>query len=506
MPRFFAFSQSRGRVAVTGVWVLHHLPVDDEGFRTSWKLSLVAQDAALIEIGTLKIIRRGQLAGRTVIDSSFVSLGPDYGSLGAEPDFYIRLRKVAGPETASVLIALGDLATDPARLARFQEEPGFQASLLRFTPARAALEEAAGIVATGAAPVGTETSQTLTFHTSTGGSGFSISFDLESNDELPSRVSVVIGPNGSGKTRLLANLALAAFEPDAADNGGPGRIEGGANFSRILTFSYSAFDEFDLPAQSKTERAEFARAGSGLGYRYFGLRDLAQQAAGSAVRTQLKTAGKIRNEFRDACRIALADAPDILQEIIGKLFQEPSFAATGARVDANKPVSLEKLLYTVFRQSSTGHKFVLLMTVQLVAWLRADTLVLIDEPESHLHPPLLAAFLMMLRHMLHEREAHAIIATHSPFVVQETPARYVRIVSRHVNRTSVALPSGETYGEEIGTISREVFRLNSRVGEFTEVLRTLARRYSLDEVEAQFRNGLSGQGRALVIAEQARRR
>jgi ABC-type multidrug transport system ATPase subunit len=138
--------------------------------------------------------------------------------------------------------------------------------------------------------------------------------------------------------------------------------------------------------------------------------------------------------------------------------------------------------------------------------LRADTLVLIDEPESHLHPPLLAAFLTMLRHMLSEREAHAIIATHSPFVVQETPARYVRIVSRHVNRTTVALPSSETYGEEIGTISREVFRLNSRVGEFADVLRTLAGRYTLDELEAQFRNGLSGQGRALIIAEQARRR
>lgn len=506
MPEFVAFSQSRGRADIPGLWVLHQLPVDDEGFRTSWKLSLVAADASLVEIGTLKIIKRGQQAGRTTIDSRFTALGPEYGSLGAELDFYLRLRKTAGPETVAVLSALGDLATDPARRARFEDEPGFQTSLLRFAPARVALEEAAGIIATGVAPAGTEASQKLLFHTSTGGAGFTISFDLESSDEMPSRVSVVIGPNGSGKTRLLANLALAAFEPDAADNGQPGRIEGPASFSRVLTFSYSAFDEFDLPAQTRTERAEFVRAGSGLGYRYFGLRDLTQKAGSTAPRPQLKTAGRIRSEFRDACRLALADSPELLHEIVGRLFREPSFAATGARVDDGTRGGLEKLLYTVFRQSSTGHKFVLLMTVQLVAWLRADTLVLIDEPESHLHPPLLAAFLTMLRQLLEKREAHAIIATHSPFVVQETPARYVRIVSRHVNRTTVALPSNETFGEEIGTISREVFRLNSRVGEFTDVLRTLARRYSLDELEAQFRNGLSGQGRALVIAEQARRR
>jgi energy-coupling factor transporter ATP-binding protein EcfA2 len=367
MPSFVVFSQSRGRAEAPGVWVLHRLPIDDDGYRTSWKLSLVAEDSSLIEIGTLKIIKSGQLAGRTAIDSQFTALGSDYGSLGAEPDFYLRLRKVAGPDTGAVLRALGDLATDAARRARFEAEPGFQTSLLRFTPARVALEEAAGIIATGATPAGTEASQKLVFHTSTGGSGFTISFDLESSAEVPSRVSVVIGPNGSGKTRLLANLALAAFEPDAADGGQPGRIEGTANFSRVLTFSYSAFDEFDLPAQTKTERAEFVRAGSSLGYRYFGLRDLAQKLEGTVMRPQLKTAGRIRNEFRDACRLALADSPEMLREIIGRLFREPSFAATGARVDEEKLGGLEKLLYTVFRQSSTGHKFVLLMTVQLVA-------------------------------------------------------------------------------------------------------------------------------------------
>jgi ABC-type multidrug transport system ATPase subunit len=146
------------------------------------------------------------------------------------------------------------------------------------------------------------------------------------------------------------------------------------------------------------------------------------------------------------------------------------------------------------------------MTVQLAAHLRPGSLVLIDEPESHLHPPLLATFLTILRTLLEGRDAHAIVATHSPFVVQETPARYVRIISRQVTNTLVTLPSIETFGEDIGTISREVFRLDTRAGEFVETLRALADRYSLDEIEERFTDGLSAQARSLVMARQARRR
>ena len=49
------------------------------------------------------------------------------------------------------------------------------------------------------------------------------------------------------------------------------------------------------------------------------------------------------------------------------------------------------------------------------------TLVLIDEPETHLHPPLLSAFVRAMSDLLIDRNGVAIIATHSPVVLQETP-------------------------------------------------------------------------------------
>lgn len=508
MARFSVLPQKRGRRGAEpepGCWTLRPLPVDDDGFRTTWRLSLVT-NGGQIEIGSIKILRSGQRAGRTPLDAEFDELGPAYASLGAEIDFYVRLLEAEPAGAAAVLKALGDIATDAGRRARFEGEIGFAASLVRFSPAKAALEEAGALFAGGALASAPGHEQDLVFHTSTGGAGFTIHFDLDARADIPSRVNVVIGPNGSGKTRLLANLALAAFEPDstaAAERWG--HLETPLTFSRVLAFSYSAFDEFDVPAQTRTERETFARARSGLGYRYFGLRDLASKPESPGDPVRLKTAGQIREEFHTACRAALGESDGLLANSIERLFREPSFAAIGGATGVGAVTNLQQLLFDTFRRASTGHKFVLLMTVQLAAWLRRDALVLIDEPESHFHPPLLASFLAILRHMLAVREAHAIIATHSPFVVQETPARYVRIVSRHVDRTSVAPPSAETYGEDIGTISREVFRLNSRTGEFADVLRSLAERYSLDEIEAQFQNGLSGQARALVMAAQARR-
>lgn len=44
-----------------------------------------------------------------------------------------------------------------------------------------------------------------------------------------------------------------------------------------------------------------------------------------------------------------------------------------------------------------------------------------DEPEEHLHPPLVAAFIRALSNLLTYRNGVGIVATHSPVIVQEVP-------------------------------------------------------------------------------------
>jgi hypothetical protein len=126
--------------------------------------------------------------------------------------------------------------------------------------------------------------------------------------------------------------------------------------------------------------------------------------------------------------------------------------------------------------------------------------VLIDEPETHLHPPLLAAFLKSVRACLETFDGYAIIATHSPVVLQETPARYVQVLRRAADQNRVVAPSIETFAESIGVITQEVFNLGDGSTDWHETLRALARRYNLEQIEEMFGLRLGFAARSYVLS------
>ena len=100
----------------------------------------------------------------------------------------------------------------------------------------------------------------------------------------------------------------------------------------------------------------------------------------------------------------------------------------------------------LFLDWSTGHKIVLHVVASLVAHARPRSLVLFDEPEAHLHPPLMAALMHSVRIVLTEVNALCVVATHSPVLLQETLARHVRRVSRIGSSLEVKTPQLETFG------------------------------------------------------------
>ncbi|WP_431285003.1 AAA family ATPase [Humitalea sp. 24SJ18S-53] len=155
----------------------------------------------------------------------------------------------------------------------------------------------------------------------------------------------------------------------------------------------------------------------------------------------------------------------------------------------------------IFAKLSSGHKIVLLTITRLVETVGERTLVLLDEPEGHLHPPLLSAFIRALSDLLVDRNGVAIVATHSPVVLQEIPRSCVWKVRRTGAHVEAERPEVETFGENVGVLTREIFGLEVTEAGFHRMLRDAVREApDFDRVVEQFNGELGGEARALLRA------
>jgi predicted ATPase len=387
--------------------------------------------------------------------------------------------------------------------AGFEDERGFKDSLLRSNAAVSALEIAPSLFSSQS---GRESGPGLQLHvkTSVGGTPFVASFDFGGDSRLPGRVNVLIGYNGTGKTQLLANLAMIAAtsatskETKKIERSYGNFIESKHSFGAVVTISYSAFDTFEVPGVNAAQRKRVAKEGELLGYIYCGLRDL--ESLQSSRRSRLKSFSDLANEFEKA--ISAIERRKLLPsfvKILAPLALEPSIQRLGilAKLDKNAEEWRE-----IFCTLSSGHKIALSIAAHLSAYLQKPALVLFDEPEAHLHPPLLAAILRSLRVALDLQESYCILATHSPVVLQETPARFVRVLRRFGDSTSIVSPVSETFGENIGILTRDAFDLNSSETDYHEVLERLAADLSLEEIEALFGRRLGFQARSYLVSLQ----
>jgi hypothetical protein len=318
----------------------------------------------------------------------------------------------------------------------------------------------------------------------------------------------LVGHNGTGKTRLLSNLAIVASgygyktKQDVLQQAA-GRFVGDAPpFKTVVVVSYSAFDTFVIPGRTAAEKRRLQAEGELFGYVYCGLRERSgQQEAAGGRAGRLLTPAEIQGEFlRAVDRVREANRVGHLLDILKPLLREPSFQPIGLTQVLSDPHA--RGLDELFQSLSSGHKVVLKIIAELTAHISgsAPTLVLIDEPETHLHPPLLAAFLRSIRVCLETFDGYAIIATHSPVVLQETPARYVHVLRRigQMNRTDA--PMVETFGESIGVITEQVFSLGDGTTDWHGTLRAMARKLSLHEIEEMFERKLGFAARSYVLS------
>ena len=150
---------------------------------------------------------------------------------------------------------------------------------------------------------------------------------------------------------------------------------------------------------------------------------------------------------------------------------------------------------------SSGQSILAHFVTAIIAKIQINTLVLFDEPETHLHPNAVASLFNVLNDLLRKYNSFAIIATHSPIVIQEIPSKRVILLTRENNSTIATKMEFETFGENISELTRHVFDTVSITNFYKIVLKNLSKTKSYDEICDLFDNNLSFNAKAFLLAQ-----
>ena len=135
----------------------------------------------------------------------------------------------------------------------------------------------------------------------------------------------------------------------------------------------------------------------------------------------------------------------------------------------------------------------------MVETLEERSLILIDEPESHLHPPLLSSFIRVLSDLLINRNGVSIIATHSPVVLQEVPKECIWKLRRIGAEAKVDRLEIESFGENVGILTQEIFGLEVTDSGFHKILKELVEKSeSYEDAVAKLKGQIGLEGKAIL--------
>jgi len=520
----FRLALTRAELAEEGFYLFKQTWNDYWDFQTSFFLLYNDQDGTAHDIGQVKIGRLSKEYSRedpkTEVPATFDSLSGDYFSLGQDDSYYEALEKLGDGQRLEALRGLRDIAFSEEIFDLAKSKACTKISLFRFvTPATVTGQFRR--LARGGARL-TDYSFSYSFPNSVLVVPSEIQFDVTASSNPPTNIQVLIGRNGVGKSTLLDAMArsfVLADRPETDEKFGHFSFERNSGdstaFVNLVSVSFSAFDSFTAISVPRDRT-------NGPLYEYIGLKKIAMDRnrlkrvsfeETVVAESGIKDPAALGAEFIKAARVCMNGAYlNRWFRALNLLDSDPVFATTGiletveqlrANQEGNpggaRESKAEKSLSHLFGKLSSGHKIVLLTITRLVQAVSEKTLVLIDEPEAHLHPPLLSAFTRALSDLLSDRNGVAIVATHSPVILQEVPKSCVWILSRTGEFSKIKHPRMETFGENVGILTSEVFSLEVTATGFHQRLFDAATKASsYEEALRLFGGQVGAEGRILL--------
>ncbi|WP_426078829.1 hypothetical protein [Janthinobacterium sp. PSPC3-1] len=332
----------------------------------------------------------------------------------------------------------------------------------------------------------------------------SIKFRFNS-DTLPYDINVLIGPNGVGKSHTLKSLVAYWLGMDIGSQTQLNKSKHQPfdiypNISRLILMSYSPFEDFVLDLSDTKLKDKTA-------YRYFGFRRGSMSASGrrqSSISRNQPASDSVESMFK---ALADDDAYEFLNSWTSKAdtildVLKPALKFEKLVVEINPKAELTSSLESLVIEGGDGKKYIELtpgthpkflklkedifnvinvkagvvflvgnekldlssgqrlfvyMVINIVGQIKAESLIVVDEPELFLHPTFEVEFIALLKKVLAAFNSKAILATHSLAVAREIPANCMHVYRIGQHGVEIDHPPFETFGGNMQRISSYVF-------------------------------------------------
>lgn len=366
--------------------------------------------------------------------TKFTELSKEFCSLGQSVEFYRNLKESQPINYQSILLALRDVALFPKILEEFEKEDAYIKSLSRNNDAEKLVRTIRFELQGG---LNQYFKFSYNYKPPYSDKRIVIHFDFEYEQRLQHRLFAMIGKNGAGKTSILSTLAkeLALQNPEYISPGKP-------LFSKYFTVSYSVFDRFEIPEQN-----------AGFSYIYCGLK----KKDGSTL-TEVEQTEAFLNASR---RIIERELINDWYKMLLNFLPEEQLDQIFIKNTDFQPITIisfsEKEFIRIRRQFSSGESIILFILTKIISEIRFDSLILYDEPETHLHPNAISSLMNTLFDLVNRFKSFCILATHSPLVIQEIHARDIIILERKDNELLAKKMSKDSFGENLTVITEDIF-------------------------------------------------
>lgn len=426
----------------------------DFDYSTWFCLFYFASEYDKRKIGELKIMNSAHKNTMDALPKEFDEpLDDSFCSVGIDSNYYIGLRDVLKDINLikEVQHYLCDCSFNPTIYDLHRDESIFRKSLMRDFSTNEAFNEGQTLV------MGINENEMYsfiyTFHPEYDTSLFADWKVYVPYKPLPfMRTIGIVGNNGVGKTQILSK-----FVTDLLKKNQPNFKTKIPLFKSLLVICSTPFDSYPNESQNSDD----------IYYKLCCLEQDKEETI-TKLKENLKEVEK-RPTIEGESMLSLWK--DLATNYVDNTFVN-NMTNTLRDKDDNEYIKIvfDALEYNVNILSS-GQLHILSLITYICANIHYRSLLIIDEPEVHLHPHITMEFIAILSDLLEIFKSYSIIATHTPLVVREMAGKNVYVMQiMQEGIPQIAPVAFETLGEDVSTLYRNLFGYDEKISYFKKMV------------------------------------